>query len=440
MPAPTSEYDTHTRPKQLTFYPPKTSPFWIAICKLGIRRSIRRQLKVTEIDVSPEDLALLKQLQCERCLLTPSHSGGYEPHIMMYLSKLTGAIYNFVAAVEVFEQAPINRWLMPRLGVYSIIRGTVDRQSFAATRQLLADGRRPLVIFPEGHAILQNSTLAPFQEGVVQLAFKAYEDSRSADPNANLYCVPLAIKYTYLKDMRRAMEESLGKLESALSAEKPSPSKSGQRESALSHYARLRRIAEAVLLANEKAHSIGLTDSSARPLPSGMNDRIQDLKSLVTAKYERQLGITSNDRQSLLDRIRALFVAVDRIVHDEAPASEYEQRLVQERQQMARTLYYDLWRLLQFVAIYDGYVRQSMTVERFLDVLGLLELEVFQTRRVWGPRKATIKLGQPINLKDHAESYNQNKRATVQQINASLESEVRQNLEAMEAGCELVRE
>jgi len=440
MLAPTSEYDTRTRPKRLTFYPPKTSPIWIAICKLGIRRSIRRQLKVTEIDISPGDLALLKQLHCERCLLTPSHSGGYEPHIMMYLSKLTGAIYNFVAAVEVFEQAPINRWLLPRLGVYSIIRGTVDRQSFAATRQLLADGRRPLVIFPEGHAILQNSTLAPFQEGVVQLAFKAYEDSRSADPNANLYCVPLAIKYTYLKDMRREMDESLCKLESALTAEKSSLSGRGQGEGALSHhYARLRRIAEAVLLANEKAHGIGLTDSSARPLPSGMNDRIQNLKSLVTAKYERQLGITPNDRQSLLDRIRALFVAVDRIVHDEASASEYEQRLVQERQQMARTLYYDLWRLLQFVAIYDGYVRQSMTVERFLDVLGLLELEVFQTRRVWGPRKATIKLGQPINLKDHASAYDQNKRATVQQINATLESEVRKNLEAMEAGCALVR-
>ena len=69
------------------------------------------------------------------------------------------------------------------------------------TRQLLAEGKRWLVIFPEGHAIWQNSILAPFQQGVIQLAFKAYEDATAADANAHLFCVPIAIKYIYLKDM-----------------------------------------------------------------------------------------------------------------------------------------------------------------------------------------------------------------------------------------------
>jgi 1-acyl-sn-glycerol-3-phosphate acyltransferase len=444
-----SEYNTRTRPKPLTFYAPKTSPFWIAVCKLGLRRSIRRRLNVTKIEISPDDLALLKRLAGQRCLLTPSHSGGYEPHIMMYLSKLTGHIYHFVAAVEVFEQAPINRWLMPRLGVYSIIRGAVDRQSFATTRQLLAEGRRPLVIFPEGHAILQNSTIAPFQEGVIQLAFKAYEDARTADPDANLFCIPIAIKYTYLQDMQSEIDESLDKLEEALAIRTspnsdPSPSRlprgRGQGEGALSRYIRLRRIAEAVLVANEKAHGVKAPAPDSDSHASSMDARIQNLKSLVTSKYERQLGITPNDRQSLLDRIRALFVVVDRVVHEGPPGNEYGRRLALECQQMARTLCDDLWRLLQFVAIYDGYVRESMTVERFMDVLGLLELEVFQTRRVWGPRKATIKLGAPINLKDHAAAYDENKRGAVQAVNATLESEVRKNLEAMEAACALVRE
>lgn len=74
-----------------------------------------------------------------------------------------------------------------------------------------------------------------------------------------------------------------------------------------------------------------------------------------------------------------------------------------------------------------------------MDVLGLLELEVFQQRRIWGPRKAIIRVGQPVNLRNHAQAYDQNKRATVQAVNASLESDVRENLEAMEATCSLVR-
>ena len=36
---------------------------------------------------------------------------------------------------------------------------------------------RWLVIFPKGHTIGQNSTLAQFHEGVIQLAFKAFEDA-----------------------------------------------------------------------------------------------------------------------------------------------------------------------------------------------------------------------------------------------------------------------
>src|SRR4029078_8125844 len=101
-----------------------------------------RQLKVTEIDISAADLDVLRQLKGQRCLLTPSHSGGYEPHIILSLSKLLDDISNYVAAVEVFEQAPINRWLMPRLGVYSIVRGAVHRQSFATARELFARGER----------------------------------------------------------------------------------------------------------------------------------------------------------------------------------------------------------------------------------------------------------------------------------------------------------
>ena len=93
-------------PKPFTFYPPKTSPFVIRLAKMGIRRSIRRQLRVTEIDIGNQDLDRLRNLKGERCLLTPSHSGGFEPHIILYLSKLVDDIFNYVAAIELFEQAP----------------------------------------------------------------------------------------------------------------------------------------------------------------------------------------------------------------------------------------------------------------------------------------------------------------------------------------------
>ncbi|MGI9455802.1 MAG: lysophospholipid acyltransferase family protein [Aeoliella sp.] len=421
-----SDYDARARPKPFTFYPPKTSPLIVGLVKKGLRGAIRRKLRVTQIEISDDDLNKLKKLKGQRCMLTPSHSGGFEPHIVLYLSKLLNDIYHYVAAIELFEQSPINRWLMPRLGVYSIIRGAVDRPSFSMTRNLLANGNRWLVVFPEGQTIWQNSTLVPFQQGVIQLAFKAFEDAKKADEDVHLYCIPVAIKYLYLEDMHEEIDASLERLESALLI-------SGGADRS-SRYSRLRGISEAVLIANEKAHHVTPDPESA------MNDRIQSLKEFVISKMERQLDVVPTDRQTLLDRLRVLFNAVDRIVYDEPVASEYEQQLTFEQQQVARTLYEDLWRLLQFVAIYDGYVGESITVERFMDVLCLLEMEVFKKRRIWGPRRAHVRVGEPIDLKNHCSSYAANKRDAVQEVTLTLESSVRGMLDEMGARCTLVRE
>ncbi len=420
------ESDPRARPKPFTFRPPKSNRVVIALFKMRLRRAIRRKLKVTEIDISGDDLEKLRKLRGKRCLVTPSHSGGFEPHIIMYLSKLLGDDYNYMAAMEAFEQSPITGWIMQRLGAYSIIRGTADRPSFQMTRQLLAAGKRWLVIFPEGQTVWQNSTIIPFQQGVIQLAFKAYADAAKQEEDPSLFCIPIAVKYVYLEDMHDEIDASLERLESKLFASEdlePRP-----------RYDRLRCVAEAVLAANERTH--GVTPDAA----CSMDDRIQNMKECIVSRLEQQLEVTAPKSQVLLDRIRTLFNTVDRIVHQEPEASDYERQLALERQQSVRNLYDDLWRVLQFVAIYDGYVSESMTVDRFMDVLCLLEMEVFNERRMWGPRKARVKVGDPVDLKEHHASYTTDRRKAVRDITMTLESSVRQMLDALGANSETVRQ
>ena len=151
----------------------------------------------------------------------------------------------------------------------------------------------------------------------------------------------------------------------------------------------------------------------------------------VVARIENQLDMKPKPGESLLDRVRALFNAVDRIVFEGPAASDYERKLLAQQQQAARDLYDDLWRLLKFVAIYDGYVRESMTQERFLDVLGLMETEVTGVRRVWGPRRARVQVGEPINLRNHLTEYTADRRGTVANVTQKLESTVREMIEAL---------
>jgi len=297
--------------------------------------------------------------------------------------------------------------------------------SLNMTRKLLVAGQRWLVVFPEGQTIWQNSTLVPFQQGVFQLAFKAYEDARKVDDAASLRCVPMAIKYVYLEDMHAEIDASLTRLEEHLSiAHDDKPTR----------YARLRHIAEAVIVANEKSRRV-TPDADA-----SMNDRIQQLKEVAIARLEQQLEITPNARQSLLDRVRTLFNTVDRLVAAEPPGSRYDQQLATERQRVATTFYDDLWRVLQLVAIYDGYVGEDMTVERFMDVLCLLEMEVIRERRIWGPRRALVKVGEPIDLRDRFDAYADNKRETVNAVTQELESAVRTMLAQLGEGAATVRD
>ena len=77
---------------------------------------------------------------------------------------------------------------------------------------LLAAGDRWLVIFPEGQTIWQNSMVIPFQQGVLQLAFKGYQDACKTDAEAHLYCVPMAVKYVYLQNMEGEIDASLARI------------------------------------------------------------------------------------------------------------------------------------------------------------------------------------------------------------------------------------
>ena len=133
----TSESDPRARPKPFTFYPPKNNSFLIGLAKLSIKRSIRRKLRVTEIEIGDDDLERLRRLEGRRCLVTPSHSGGFEPHIMMYLSKRLQHDFNYVAAIErekVRTKAPPGRCKRgPEWGIaHSLVfrEGTARQLSF----------------------------------------------------------------------------------------------------------------------------------------------------------------------------------------------------------------------------------------------------------------------------------------------------------------------
>jgi hypothetical protein len=111
-----SESDARNRPKPHEFFPSRINPLVTWICKRTAFFNIRRKLKVTEVDISDEDMAVLRRLRKSRCLLMPSHSGGFEPYLVVYLSKLLRTDFHYLAAIEAFQRNRVIGWIMQRNG------------------------------------------------------------------------------------------------------------------------------------------------------------------------------------------------------------------------------------------------------------------------------------------------------------------------------------
>lgn len=429
MAVPRSDYASTSAAPYL-FRPPKISRRWVHAVQHLLPLLARLDPDVAPVEVEEADLESLRALAGQRVVLTANHPEGFEPYALFQISRLLHTEFNYLAAKEVFEEPPpAFRWvkwlglyapILQRLGVYSIARGTADRDSFRTTRELLVRGDRWIVIFPEGEVSWHSDTLLPLQQGVAQFGFGALDELSRAGTPPPLYFVPVVVKLRFQKDVDHAVDQSLRRLEHKL--------RLGPPDASATHYMRLLSVGEAILVINEKRYGLRPTANTA------FGDRIREVKESILARIALAVGVPQNREQPLWDRIRELYNALDRIVHEEYGDDVYEQRVRQLGPEEVRSLYGELSRMQHVAALDDSYVRETMSAERFYDVLGQLEWEVFRRRSRWGPRTATVRIGEPINLAEHLDAYRADRRAAREEVTRRLEAALRTLLSLLAAG------
>ena len=396
----------------LDFKPPKPNTTVIQIAKALVPLINRMFLKGLTLDIDAESIARLKKVDGHPTVLAPNHAARADPAVMFFLSKRLSQQYYYMTARETYGKGKfdgLRGFLMQRFGAYSIVRGTVDRNAFRTTRDLLSKGNSSLVIFAEGEISRQNDTVMRFERGIVQLCFWALDDMVKAEISKPLYVVPIGIKYHYPQDMWDDIDAALTELErNILPPADQTP---------IERYERLRRIGVAVFktLAAEYQYKVDET------VP--LDVHIQKMKEQILSHAEQVMGIHSE--ADVLTRVRALKNLVDAEVYkDIEQMTEYEQKIHEELLQKFQRFYPDLERLINFIAISDGYVAEEPSPERFLEVIVRLEREVFGASKIRGPRVASVRVGEPKNLRESYDTYKAQKRGTVEQITLELETAV----------------
>lgn len=414
-----------------TFYPPKQKPLMTRLVQ-SISYPLARVLYKFRLSVSEESVGKVRAVDGSRLVFISNHPTLEDGISLFVLSARLGQLFHYVVAYESFKG--LMGWFIQRLGCYSIRRGVGDRTSISQTLSLLKEPQCRLVIFPEGGCSYQNDTIMPFRPGAIQLPMSVLAQLAKKSPDAvpDFYVVPLSLKYRYVQPMHHVIDQTLTRLESQLKLSPPAsdddataPSEDSDlavdtfTKTEASNYQRLRQIAHKVILQIED--EAGLAPASEQD----WNERIDRLRTFFIDKCEAALNIEPNLNLPIRERV----YKVQAVLEEEIDALEKEASSRQAGGKWSQ-VFWDAVRLLNFDAIYDGYVAESPTPERFLDTLTRLEREVFHIEHAQpkAPRRACFYIGDPINLKDYLADYKRDRTNTIDRLSEQLRTIMQSNL------------
>ncbi|GAB4359758.1 MAG: glycerol acyltransferase [Cyanophyceae cyanobacterium] len=323
-------------------------------------------------------------------------------------------------------------WLFSRLGGIPIQRGKVDRQALKTARHILSQGRFPLAIAPEGGTNQHNERLSPLEPGVAQLAFWCADDLVAENRPERMLVVPIGLQYAYITPPWAAIDDLLSELETDLGLpNRPTPDTLGTDDR---RYYRLFRLGETLLGQMEdfyrQFYGQAIPEPPATDDPNRrMGDRLHALLDIALQVAETYFQIKPSG--SKVDRCRRLEQAGwDRIFRaDEPNLSPVERGLADWVAAEASSRMGHMRLVENFTAVTGQYVREKPTAERFAETLLILWRVTAwicgrdRTRTPnLGPRRLTIRIGDPIDVRDRHDAYKQNRRAAMGDLTADLQT------------------
>jgi hypothetical protein len=351
------------------FIPPYRGRFWCRLTHKLLTEPYCQRNGLRRVEFRHLDRLRASLAQRAGILLTPNHSRWADGLALTQVGRALGQCFYILMSYHVFKQSAWQRWVLQRIGGYSILREGTDRESLRATVDILQAADRPIVVFPEGTWFRQNDRLAPLQEGASLMArFAARTASRP------IVVHPIAIKYWLLHDPRSVLDERLARLERLL-LWKP--------QRGLGLVERIDKFTDCFLATKEIEHL-------GSPQPGELTPRLRALAATIISRQEKQLDLPL-PVGSAMARIRHLRIALVAQLVEFAGDEEECQRV---------------HRMLDDLLVCEGlesqspeYLRERPSFERLAEAVQRLEEMVFDGREEpIVPFGAIVQIGGAIDV------------------------------------------
>ena len=362
--------------------------------------------RIQEVDLlNPAAVADVIDRSDRHVLFVANHSTHSDPPVMAEVHRQLGIASLFMAAYDVFLRNTFDAWVMRKTGAFSVDRDGCDKQAVNHAVEALVGGDYALTIFPEGNVHFMNDRVRPFMEGAAYIAMKAQKLLGLQKP---VWVVPVAIKATYLGDVRPTVIREIEALAEASGVELP---QAGLWSDRIKQFG--------MQLLKLRLSGLGLPTEH---LDAGsVRENLEVSAGIIIGQLEEKLEQRVRPKDTLYDRIRKLRHTIHLI------------RLNPERDPDDRQT--DVWadhamlalRILNYTGDYlDGMPsldRVAETCEK------LMEDFTSESKPSFGDRKVYIQFAEPLSLSAHLEDFRKRPRGTSDEVTRAMEAGVQQGLD-----------
>jgi 1-acyl-sn-glycerol-3-phosphate acyltransferase len=355
------------------FIPPHRGRLWPALFRMGLPWRLRRAYGLTSINCHGSEKIKRSIAAGNGVLIASNHCRPCDPEVIHLMTREIRVLPFMMASWHLFMQRPWQAFVLRRSGCFSVYREGTDRASVDTAIGILAKGRRPLVVFPEGVQTRANDRLNPLLEGAAFIARVAARKRAKANAPGGVVVHPVALRYRFGGDVRRAVEPVLTEIEQRLTW-------TPQEHLALEE--RIPKVGLA-LLALKEIQQFG------KPMTGTVAERLRQLIDRLLAPLEAE-WIPGGRKEHVVARVKALRAAVLRDLHGkDLPEAERVRRW----SQMA-----DVY-LAQSISFYPpDYLVASPTPERMLETIERLEEDLTDECRRYAPFDVTVTIGDAIDV------------------------------------------
>ena len=355
------------------FIPPHRGNWWPWLLERVVGWHLRKTYSISEVDVRGLDRLSASIESGDGIIIAPNHCRLSDPIALGELITGVGCHIFTMASWNVFKVSAFQKFLVRRMGGFSIYREGMDRAALNCAIDVLVDAKRPLVLFPEGMISRTNDRLSLLQDGVSLMARAAARKRASLSPPGRVVVHPVALKYRFDGEIESSVAGVLGDIESRLS---------WQPQVGQPLLERVEKIGQA-LLALKEVEYLG------SPQTGSVFDRRDRLVDRLLGPLEEEWcgGRSDGGTVARVKRLRS-----------EILPDMVEQDLSEDERQRRWRQLADCY-LAQQMSLYpNDYIGPDVAVERLLETVERFEEDLTDRATVHGPMSVLVEVGDAIEV------------------------------------------